>query len=265
MPIVRHLLTATAVALLATSVSLAGERDNEKGVDNDHNSKSVLDSTGGATPTVDGMQKNLNSGASDPNANNTKTPLLTDSKDGSKSSNDDLHHPSTGSSEGETKDKGLRDIDTNVVVHPSLDHRKVEKDTKDAKGVKDHSYKTFAVPKGKFVSHDKKIADIGPETSRRNALGTMLTPKDANASGDSKTVNNSIPSKNSLGVTLPEIVHREPDKKDSTGVVPGSAPTPSGPSINGTTMEKPIVHSGAIGGAKLNLAGISGNTVHYKH
>ena len=63
---------------------------------------------------------------------------------------------------------------------------------------------------------------------------------------------------------MQEVTHKDPDKKDGKGVA-GPAPAANGSAISGTGMEKPIVHSSSIGGAKLNLAGISGNNVHYKH
>jgi hypothetical protein len=210
-------------------------------------------------------------------------PLFPDSKDGSKpfesktttsepSNNQGLQHPEGVATEG--KDfKDPHGIDTNMAVRPDLDHKKFFgkdgkdfRSGKDLKDSKDGLFKSFAVPKGKFVKHDKKPGDVGPQGPVRNALGVAVvsvTPGKDASGPDTKNVSTG-PIKNSIGIPISEPA--TPGTKN--GKIEGPVlphVTTNGPSINGTGMDKTITHTASIGGAKLNLQGISGNNVHYKH
>jgi hypothetical protein len=275
--VIRYLLAATVIGLLATNVSFARDRHHHGGSGQSANGKS-LDSTTGAGPTVDDSSKKLNVGTVNNNDQNAKMPTGPDSKEhpveskttsGGPSTNEGSQHlPATEGRTGDSKG-GPRDIDTNVTIRPSLDHKRAGKDPKDGKDVKNSLFKKFAIPKGKFAGRDKRSIGTNPVTPARNALGLAIvddpTPKETNAgTGADNKVAYGTPTKNSIGVTVPEGAHKELEKKDGKGVA-SPPPTANGTGISGTGMEKAIIHTGAIGGAKLNLAGISGNIVHYKH
>jgi hypothetical protein len=272
--------------LLSTNVGIAEEHHQDGGaIMEQKSSGNGPDSKSGSGPNADGTQKDA--GATDKGG--TPPP---NSKDGAKS----FESKATNSG-SQNKDLGdprdLHDIDTNVTVRPSLDPKRqfgnkdgrdFFKDHRELGGFRDFSFKgrdgfkRYTVPRGKFAKYDKKPGEVGLQSPVRNALGLAVanttpdkqTPTGSSSSGlDNKGV--SGPIKNSIGLSITDAGHLGLASKD--GKVELSTPahlTPNGPSISGTginasSMDKGATHAAAIGGAKLNLQGISGNSVHYKH